>query len=336
MKNRKVVVTKTGKVEFTVEDMKMPKLASGEALMKNHYSLISTGTELACINGFESSWFCPPAVPGYTSVGVIVALAENVEGFEVGDIVYYFGGHQEYTVMPTSGCFMKAPREIEEKYVPFVRMATIAAGAIRTSGIEFGDYMAVTGQGMIGIMVGQLAHMQGAYAIGIDRHDTRLEIAKQCHVDFVINPREADVKGKITEYTKGNMLNTFVEAIGNTKIVADAMDYMARDGEIIILGTPRTSYEGDMSPVFMNIFHSDHNIRLKGAHEWKDANEKDRFVKHSIVRNTEIIFRMMAEGRLVYKPLLTHLVNPRECEKVYRELAVNKEDYLGVVFDWTE
>lgn len=334
MKNRKVIVPETGKVAFVTGEMQMPVLAPGSALIRNHYTLISTGTELACVNGYESSWFNPPAVLGYTSVGEIVALADDVTSFQVGDVVYHFGGHQEYQVMPVSGCFMKVPEGIEEKYVPLVRMATIAAGAIRTSDLEIGDFMAVTGQGMIGIMVAQLAHMQGAYSIGIDRHPSRLNVAKLCHADYVINPKEADVLTEIRKITNGQMLDTFVEAIGNTQISAQAVDYMARNGEIILLGTPRTKYEADLAPVFFRIFNSDYNIRFKGAHEWKDANEPDKFVKHSIVRNTEIMFRMMQDGRLVYKPLLTHTVKPEDCAEVYRELAVNKEDYLGVVFDW--
>lgn len=43
----------------------------------------------------------------------------------------------------------------------------------------------------------------------------------------------------------------------------------------------------------------------------------------------------MADGRLIYKPLLTHTVRPGDCGEIYDDIRRNKEKYLGVVFDWT-
>ncbi|HIZ80772.1 MAG TPA: hypothetical protein H9722_01590 [Candidatus Mediterraneibacter pullistercoris] len=110
---------------------------------------------------------------------------------------------------------------------------------------------------------------------------------------------------------------------------------MAKNGEIILLGTPRTSYVHNCAEAFFKVFHSDYNLRFKGAHEWKDPYEPDSFVKHSIIRNTEIIIDYMADGRLIYKPLLTHTVRPGDCGEIYDDIRRNKEKYLGVVFDWT-
>lgn len=331
---RKVVFTDVNKVELQKDTLDDQNVPAGHALLKNHYTLISTGTELACLAGYEG-WFQMPAVPGYISVGEIVKLGEDTEGCAVGDVIYYFGGHSEYSIWPVKGgCFMRVPEEIEEKYVPLVRTATMAATAIRVSEIEWGDYVAVTGQGMMGIMAAQIAHLQGATAIGIDHHDSRLEIAKKCNVDYALNSAKCDVKEEITKITNGNMINCAIEAIGNTQVLIDNIDLLAKDGEAIILGTPRTTCNTDASPIFTKVFLGDFDVKFKGAHEWSIPYEKDTFVKHSIMRNTEIAFDFMKSGRLEYKSLLTHVVKPEECADIYAELKTNKDDYMGVVFDW--
>lgn len=335
IKSRNVIFAEPGKVELRIEDFDDSNIPSGHVLLKNHYSLISTGTELACLDGLED-WFAMPGVPGYVCVGEIVKMADDVTGYQVGDIIYNYGGHQEYNIMPVTGCFCKVPDVIEEKYIPLIRMATIALTAVRASGIEFGDYVAVTGQGTIGIMAAQLAHLQGAVSIGIDRHDSRLKTASECNVDYTINPKSSDALVQIREITKGRMLNTLIEAIGNTEVIMNSMEYMAKNGEMIFLGTPRTSYVHNCADAFFKVFHSDYNLRFKGAHEWKDPYEPDNFVKHSIISNTQAVIDYMASGRLSYKPLLTHTVRPEDCIEVYQSLRTDKDTYLGVVFDWTK
>lgn len=331
---RKIVFADVNKVELQKDVLNDQVIPAGHALLKNHYTLISSGTELACLAGLEG-WFEMPAVPGYISVGEIVKLGEGTEGFAVGDVIYYFGGHNEYCIWPTNiGCFMKVPDEIEEKYVPLVRTVTMAATSLRVSDIEWGDYVAVTGQGMMGIMAAQLAHLQGATAIGIDLSDSRLEIAKKCNVDYVLNSGKCSLKDEVAKITDGRMVNCAIEAIGNTQVLIDNVDMLAKDGEAIVLGTPRTSYNTDASPIFTKVFLGDFDVRFKGAHEWSIPYEKNTFMKHSIIRNTEIAFDFMKNKRLEYKPLLTHVVKPEKCAEIYTELQTNKDDFMGVVFDW--
>ena len=40
-------------------------------------------------------------------------------------------------------------------------------------------------------------------------------------------------------------------------------------------------------------------------------------------------------GRLVVDPLRTHILPPERCQEAYQGLTHRKDDYLGVVFDWT-
>ena len=44
----------------------------------------------------------------------------------------------------------KPPLDIDEKLVPFVRMATVAMTSLRVSSAEFGDTVAIIGLGLVG------------------------------------------------------------------------------------------------------------------------------------------------------------------------------------------
>ena len=60
----------------------------------------------------------------------------------------------------------------------------------------------------------------------------------------------------------------------------------------------------------------------------------DPFVKHSIERNSQIALNLIKSGSLKIEPVLTHTVRPEEAIKAYQGLKEQKDDYLGVVFDW--
>jgi hypothetical protein len=54
--NKRVIFEKPWTVRLADESLDENILVSGQALIKKKYSVISTGTELACLSGGES-WF---------------------------------------------------------------------------------------------------------------------------------------------------------------------------------------------------------------------------------------------------------------------------------------
>lgn len=334
MKYKKVVFVKPWKVEIQEDEIDVDKVPMGHVVLKTHYSLVSAGTELACLSGNES-WFKIPATPGYVSVGEIVAKGKDITGAEIGDVVFQYGGHSEYVLTGADGIFIKVPEGIDEKLVPFARMASIAMTAIRVSEIELGDYVAVTGLGLVGNMAAQLANIQGANVIGIDLSPKRLELARKCGLKFFINACESNVKDKVMEITQSQGVTTLIEASGIPKVIADSLPLIGKFGEIIILGSPRGEYQHNLTEVLNYCHLMQHGcITFKGAHEWRYPVRHNSFVKHSIERNTKIIFQLMKQSRLIIEPLLSHLVKPDKVAAAYEGLRNNKDEYIGVVIDW--
>ena len=177
MKNTSVLFTGPDRVEVGQIDSDFLPLGDHDVLAQTHYSLISAGTELACLSGVEA-WFSFPATPGYASVGEVVAAGAKVTAVAAGDIVYSMGGHCQYqridTANPRALC-VKVPVGMDLSQAVFTRMVCVAFTALRISTIELGDYVAVTGLGLVGNFAAQLAGLQGGRVIGLDLSERRVE-----------------------------------------------------------------------------------------------------------------------------------------------------------------
>ncbi|MFF2481737.1 zinc-binding alcohol dehydrogenase [Paenibacillus sp. NPDC058071] len=334
MENKKIIFKAPWQVEVETEQQSDFKIGKREVLVKKKYSLISPGTELACLSGNEG-WFQMPSIPGYSSVSEIIELGEEVEGYKQGDHVFHYGDHSLYSVISTSGLFLKAPSDVPLHWVPFTRMASVAMTSLRVSNIELGDHVAVTGLGLIGNMAAQLASLQGAFVIGIDLSTNRLDAAKASGVAYAVQSG-ATVKEEIAEITQGRGVSTLIDATGIPKVVTDGLPWVAKYGEVILLGSPRGEFQGNITDV-LNYVHLDGHgcLTFKGAHEWRYPVEPDSFVKHSLTRNSQIIFNLLKREQLKIEPLISHILKPEQAPQAYEGLRNDKDHYHGVVFDWS-
>ena len=338
MKNTSVLFTGPGQIEVAQVDSDFLPLGDHDVLIRTRYSLISAGTELSCLSGVEG-WFGFPGTPGYAAVGEVVALGAQVSDWSRGDIVYCMGGHQQYQRLDTSSpraLCVKVADGMDLSHAVFSRMVCVAFTALRISNIELGDYVGVTGLGLVGNLAAQLAGLQGGRAIGLDLSERRVELARDCGVDHALVMNPATVEGDVAAITGGAGVSTLIEATGNPRALPPALPLVGRFGEVILLGTPRGAYESDLTEVLRHV-HLDGlgNLTFKGAHEWRYPVPRDPFVKHSIQRNAELALELIRAGELIVTPLHTHTLKPEQAEEAYMGLKHKRDEYIGVVFDWT-
>ncbi len=337
MQNKRIVFTGAGQIEIQHDDINLAPQHDFEVIVKTHYSLISAGTELACLSGSEN-WFKFPSTPGYTSVGEVVAAGQAITDVAVGDVVYVWGGHSAYSRIdlsqPSALC-LKIPDGISENLVPFARMATIAMTSLRVSNIELGDYVAVVGMGLVGNLAVQLARLQGAFAIGVDLSEKRLARAAECGASSTLQMSGPATATRLRALTEGRGVSTLIEATGIPSAVPDILPFVSKYGEVVFLGSPRGQFDTNLTSV-LNYVHLDPlgALTFKGAHEWRYPVHTDPFLKHSIERNSQIVLNLIKSGSLKIGPVLTHILRPEEAVKAYQGLKEQKDDYVGVVFDW--
>jgi threonine dehydrogenase-like Zn-dependent dehydrogenase len=196
--------------------------------------------------------------------------------------------------------------------------------------------VAVAGLGLVGNLAAQLAGLQGGRVIGLDISKRRLDLAQTCGVELTVNPAQDDAKARVEELTGGAGVHTLIDATGSPEAIISNLPLIGWLGELILLGSPRGEYQTDVTDV-LNYVHicSQGSIRFKGAHEWQYPLYQERFNKHSFERNSQIVWRLYAEGKLRLNELITHTVKPADAPAIYEGLRNKKDEYLGCVFDWT-
>lgn len=319
-------------VEDTIDDVNIPE---GKFLIQTLYSQVSAGTERAIYRGQEA-WFKFPGTPGYSCVGKVVAKSAAVTDVEVGDVVFCRGKHAQYQYVDLDDNYCKVPANIDLMKAPIARLFAIAVTGVRMSKIELGDDVLVVGQGLIGNAAAQLAQLQGANVLALDLDDNRLEQSKKCGIAHVLNSGEDDLMNKIMAVFDGRKPTTVIDATGVPKVIDESIDFVAPDGRMILLGSPRGDHIGNVTHFQQHIHRFIHRVEVVGAHEMMAPRKTMPYVKHSCQRNERICLELIAQGKLKVDTLITNVVRPEECATVYRQLDKNDPAYLGVVFDWTE
>jgi len=314
------------------------EIGDKEILVKNHYTLISPGTELAFYTGTHvglsdpnNKWAKYPFYPGYASVGEVIKVGKDISEFKVGDLVYTLGRHCSVIKTelsdPLNRPVVKLSKDISQEEILFARLVAISLTAIHVGKFEIGEYTAVFGLGLIGNFVSQLLKIRGIGVIGIDPVENRLLKAKLCGIEYTINPDKEDIYNKIYEITGGKGLRSVIEATGIPSVLDIAFKLVDKRGQIILLGSPRGKAEIDI----YNDIHRK-GISIVGAHEGL----QEYFDIPNRLTNTLYAIELIKRGILKVKELHTHTVVPAKAKEAYELLLNKKEEALGILIDWQE
>ncbi|MFX0183177.1 MAG: zinc-binding alcohol dehydrogenase [Candidatus Hodarchaeota archaeon] len=332
MKAQQIIFPTPGVVELEEFDFNIADLGNTDIAIETEFSIVSAGTELAILEGIES-WAPLPFVPGYGSVGEIIAIGKSIQQFEIGDRVFTFGKHASHGL--TSILTLPIPDGLDSLETVISRMAAVSITANRVSQAELGDYVSVFGLGLVGNLSAQLFTLSGCEVIGIDMSQPRLDLAKKCGIKHVINPLEEDTNEVIANITNGDMCSSVIEATGVPSVAEQAIRYAGELGELILLGSPREDYQSNLTDFLKRSHLISHGcITIKGALEWRFPINKSALSKHSIEKNLEIIFKLILHNKLNVTNLITHVLAPSKCKEAYKGLKYNKDEFIGVIFDW--
>ena len=156
--------------DFAADDVDLPVLAEGEALMRVRYLSIDP-TIRTWISDARS--YFPPVELGEVvrSAGAGEVVASRCDAYEVGDLVTSLPGWQEYAIVRDDVFTTKAPAGVD---------APTLLGAMGQNGItayvglmdvgrpKEGETVVISGAaGATGSVVGQIAKIQGCRVVGI-------------------------------------------------------------------------------------------------------------------------------------------------------------------------
>ncbi len=318
-----------------LKGFEIPELKNGEVLLESDYSAVSAGTEGANLRQLPNTVTAEcgfPHYPGYSAAGRVIAAGKEVKKVKVGDrAIIAWGGHRSHTVKHENDVLKIDDDAIDMVDAAFAHIASFSLLGVRKLKIELGESVMVAGMGILGAFAVQIANLSGALPVVVSDFDpARRTLALQLGAAAAFSPDEDNFIDKVKAATGGNGPNAVVEVTGSAKALQQALEYIAWEGRLSLLGCTRVS---DAPIDFYKYVHR-RGISLIGAHTFTRAKQESapgRWTEHDDYRT---FLKLVAAGKLQTRPLISEIVSPDAAHDVYARLAETKNQPLGIVFDW--
>ena len=313
MKGRGAVLTAPRKVE--VRDVEVAPPGPGEVRVATLFSGISAGTEMNVYRGVAAQWemhrdpatglfertsspdWTYPFVYGYANVGRVVDAGDGVASPAQGDVVFSYTPHQS-VVVARADAVVVIPNGVEPKHAVLNANLNTALNGVLDARPSLGDAVVVSGLGVIGLLVTQLLRRAGSgLVVGVDRLESRRELATRLGADAVIDPRDG-VAEKVRALTQNRGADIVIEASGAAPALNEAIRTVGFAGRVIAVSWYGGTFES------LNLKGEFHHNRPRVISSQVGSIPPDLGPLWSTARRQEVVSRLLGELQLA--PLFTH------------------------------
>ena len=357
---RRTVLTLRGDGRFRRMEAELPGLGRGEVLIKTKASLVSPGTELkgpvsrggkqaGGWQGLRQMRLNPQEDPepkpfGYACAGVVAAVGSEVKALRGGDRVAAIGAgyalHADYSVVPQN-LVVPLPEGANFEQGAYGMLLATAMQAVRRGEPGLGEYVAVAGLGIVGLLTARCYQLAGCHVIGWDTLPFRLEVARELGLDDTVLVTEEKEVEKTLRFTGGRGLDIGVLALGGdaAKPAYALENCMKISGDGHPMGT-MVVVGGAEFPFTRSLTNLDVRRSSRtgpGYHDkaWERGRDYDPvFVRWDTRRNLELSLRLVAEGKIAVEKLTTHRVAFERVEEETDGITRHPHAILGMVFEY--
>lgn len=224
------------------------------------------------------------------------------------------GAMAEYVVVPEENC-VKVPETLDLKEAAMIEPLTVAIHGVDRLDIRSGDRALVFGAGTIGLLTIAVLKARGLKEIiVIDINDHKLELAKKCGADKVINSTSQSLDEYFSENRKPHLV---YETAGVSETQVDAIRYVETKGQVSFVGTSTKNVVLDPK-VFEQILRGE--ITLTGS--WMSYSAPFPGYEWEAAMN------YMAKENIDVKPLISGEYKLEDKELPFEELI--KKDSINV------
>ena len=325
----------TGKDQVEVRREAVAPVGPQELLIRTHCTLISTGTEGICLgrkfapDTSWASWVKYPFYPGYSHVGTILEVGDEVENFKVGQRVASRSNHHQYVIARQDQAGL-IPDDISDESASWLAFASIVQGGVRRPKIAMGESVVIIGLGMLGQLATQYARVCGAgEIIGVDTAPKRLEMASAHGATHTLQLPVQDVKDRVLEITDGLGADVVFDVTGHAPVFQHAIGLLRRFGRLVILGDTGTPGEQRLTHDVIN-----KNLQILGAHDLNAPSESSDFARWSKPEMISVFWKFLHRDQMRVEDLITHTYSPEDAPAAYEMLQTQRDEAMGVLFDF--
>ncbi len=260
--------------ELSLADVPAPALSRGFVLVRNHFSLISAGTERSTVSTAQASLIGkarqrPDLVKqvmdsfrkdgfaetlkrvrtkletlkelGYSSAGTVLASMDTHGKFKPGDRVACGGGgyasHAGIIAVPQN-LAVKVPEAVGLDTAAFTTLGAIAVQGVRQANPRLGEYVCVIGLGLLGQITAQILRANGCQVFGVDTSESMVALAAKTSCHAARTRSDAGLDSAFTTFTDGQGFDSVIitAASKSSDPVELATSILRQKGAIVIVG----------------------------------------------------------------------------------------------------
>jgi 2-desacetyl-2-hydroxyethyl bacteriochlorophyllide A dehydrogenase len=174
-----------------------------------------------------------PVKYGYASAGRVVEVGASVASVRENDLVFVHHPHQSQYVVPADTAVL-LPSNVNAEAGVFLANVETAVNVMLDAGIRIGERLVIFGQGVVGLLLTQLARLVGAgLIVTVDPIPLRRQMSLEFGADVALAPDE-NVEGIVFDRTDGVGADIALEASGQGSALATAIDCLAIQGSVVV------------------------------------------------------------------------------------------------------
>lgn len=357
------------------EDIPAPVVSDGSVLIKVIYSCISAGTEkagvissgtplikrilkqpekviktlkLAKSEGISRVYKqvvgeIQAGKPiGYSLSGVVVGVGKGIQQFKTGDRVAAAGGgyanHAEFVDVPVN-LVVKIPEDLGFMEASTVTLGAIALHGVRRADLALGEYCAVYGTGIIGLLTVQLLVSSGIRVIALDLDDNRLQLAKKFGAELTINTSNTDPVKAVENFTGGSGSDAviFTASTSSSEPLSQSFKMCRRKGKVILVGVSGMEVNrNDIYPKEIDLIISTSYGpgRYDKNYEEKGIDYPYPYVRWTENRNLAEYLRLVKAGSVDINPMINKVYPIDQVKDAFQALGKDTPPSLLTLLDY--
>jgi L-iditol 2-dehydrogenase len=321
--------------DIRIEDIPVPQVGPGDALLKTRASGICSGDVMP--------WYIEkkaPLVLGHEPSGEIVEVGSTITSFKPGDRVFVHhhapcftcrhckrgdyvqcdtwrktsiipGGISEYILIPEINLkhdTLNLPDSLSYEDGTFIEPLACVIKGLKRAKVMNGDIVLIIGLGFMGILNGIVAKKYGAgRVIGTDRVLYRLNRAKELGFDSIIDVSNLNIKEALRKITGDEMAEIVIMCPNSADALSEGLSSTGKGGTVIMFAPVKPDERLTIDP--NELYFKDISLITSyscGPSDTADALEMieegtvkaEKLVTHRFpIEKTAEAFRLTAEAR---------------------------------------
>jgi 3-hydroxyethyl bacteriochlorophyllide a dehydrogenase len=298
--------------QMSLRPVELPEPHSTDCVVEVHWTGISTGTERLLWDGRMPSFpgLAYPLVPGYESVGTVVACGADT-GLDIGQRVFVpgsrgftnvrglFGGAARSLVVPAQR-LVQLPVEMESTGV-LLALAATACHAVRRIE-DLGPPELIVGHGALGRLLARVT--EARYQVTPTVWETAVERREGSFGYPVLHPEEDDKR----DYRR------ICDVSGTATIIDQVVHHLTKHATVLLAGFYAAPIEFNFPAAFMR------EIDVRISAEWQPE-------------DMETAMALVSGGDLSLSGIITHDQPFDSAQNAYQQ-AFSDPRCLKMVLDW--